>query len=194
MIARAFTRSQTWTALPRINRRLVLVGLLLTGAYTTASIWGGWEPNVVEVLWVWFCQTACIYHVVELKEAVEGKLAVLNWPEADVVDHDVADASIRHHTFRWVAKSLFLLAGLISLYIPPRVNTEVDFLQTITAFCLVVGIVSLDFGTISDYSSRVWREAQLRILQARRAERRFRLENDSDAGPGTPRPLHPTDE
>lgn len=168
----AFAESQIHGALPRINRWLVFASLLLSTLYVTLAYVLGREPNPFEVVFVFFCQTGCIYHVSELRTAVWARWALNTWPVADPIDIDVADTAIRRHVFHWCGKSLLLGGGLIALFVPPRLDEVLDLWQMVVTFAIVLGVFAIDCSTISDYSSRVWREVQLKYLADTRRGRR----------------------
>jgi hypothetical protein len=170
IIYHAFIDAHTLSAWPRINRTLLLTSTLLCALYTAVAVVLNKDPNVVEILFTWFCQIGCIYHLTDLKEAIKQKQALITWEKADAIDYDIADTEIRHHFLRWLGKSIFLLAGILSLLSPPRVTEILDLVQVVVEVCLLVGILFFDLTAVSDYSSRIWR--QTHIVKMREERRR----------------------
>lgn len=188
-IFQAFSEAHILSSWPRVNRQLLLTSVIITSLYVALAIVLGREPGIVEILWVWFCQAGCVYHLTELGESVRARLVLAEWEEVDIIDCDVANTEIRHHFLRWIGKSVFLIAGLISLFLPPRINEVLDLWTSIIIACLLSGLFLLDMNAVSDYSSRIWRLSHLGKVREERELRRRGLEHDTRSNPI--RPIHP---
>jgi hypothetical protein len=171
----AFTEARISKTWPDTNWKLLSGTAVTTLLYTALAVILDRDPNVTEVLFTFLSQAGCVYHLVELQEAIRQRLLLARWEEADIIDRDVVSAEVRHHFLRWAAKSCFLFTGMVFLFLPPRVDAGLDLLQAFASFLLILGVLFLDLTAISDYTSRMWR---IGILPRHLEERERRRDKD----------------
>jgi signal transduction histidine kinase len=133
-------------------------------------------PDWPETIWFGLCSAGAWYHWGGLRELRVDLLAIMQWPDHDGVDLETIDNSIRRERIRFTAKSVFGIAGLIMMFVPPRVVEEVDLVQQVVIVLLIFAVLALDVDAVLDRRSR---RRQLALIHAgieRRRDRRRALE------------------
>lgn len=136
----------------------------------------GREPDWPETIWFGLCTAGAWYHWGGLRELHVDLLSIKQWPDHDGVDLEAIDNSIRRERIRFTAKSVFGSAGLIMMFVPPRVVESIDNIQQVVIVLLIFAVLALDVDAVLDRRSR---RRQLELIKAgieKRRERRRVLE------------------
>jgi hypothetical protein len=170
---RAFPKRALWATLRGVSNIRAL--LFSTGCslvlYSIADHMD-LEPRVVELVWSWLCIVGVAYHFSGLREAIRERRSLEGWSLVDLIDIEVADNDIREEGSRLLAKLLFTLAGVTSLFMPPRVNEELDVWTQVLTAVLVAAVVALDVGAILNRNSRIWQRLVLHAIHEGQVGRR----------------------
>lgn len=152
------------------------VSVLAASVMWTLATTLGLEPDGPETIWFGLCAAGAWYHWGGLRELHVDLLSIQQWPDHDGVDLETIDNSIRRERVRLSAKSVFGTAGLIMMFVPPRVVESIDFIQQVVITLLIFAVLALDVDAVLDRRSR---RRQLELIKAgiaRRQERRRQLE------------------
>jgi hypothetical protein len=136
----------------------------------------GKEPDGPETIWFGLCAAGFYYHIVGLRELMRDRAALLDWPEHDATDMEVVEGSIRREQARLIAKGVFGLAGLISIFLPPRIIPQYDALTQLVIILMIVAVVALDIDAIMDRLARRRQLALIKVSIEKRRKRRQVLE------------------
>jgi hypothetical protein len=164
-IWRAFPRRALWTTARSVSNIRAL--LFSTGCslvlYSIAN-YVGFEPRIVELVWSWLCILGVAYHFTGLRESIRERRSLEGWDLVDLIDIEVADNDIREEGSRLLAKLLFTCAGVTSMFMPPRVNEELDAWTQVLTAVLVAAVVALDVGAVLNRNSRIWQRLVLHAV------------------------------
>lgn len=137
----------------------------------------GREPDGPETIWFGLCAAGFYYHWAGLRELNRDKDAIRDWPEHDLADLVTIDSSIRRERARLTAKTIFGTAGLIAIFLPPRVVLQYDALTQLIIVLLIVAVVALDLDAIMDRLARRRQMALIKVSIEKRRKRRQVLES-----------------
>lgn len=136
------------------NFHYVIVSACVTSIAWLAAYAAGFDPDIAEAAWVFFCMMGILLHRENLVEAYSNLRAVEQHPASNEADlRNIAD-TVRGEWLRIATKALFILAGLIALLVPPRVNEITEWWQNVLAVLLMLGVALLDIDAVLDKISR----------------------------------------
>jgi hypothetical protein len=128
------------------------------------------------IAWLGICGTGLYYHFYGLRELIGDLEAILKWPDHDDIDTEVLSNQIRREQSRLVTKSLFLVAGVVMLFTPPRFIIQYKEAEQLIVILLICGVIALDIDAVMDRRSRRRQITLIKESIKRRQARRALLE------------------
>jgi hypothetical protein len=167
-----------WQALRQLALDVPNAAVAVTAAlsaWVAATIIGA-DPDWLETIWFGLCVAGFFYHWSGVGELLVDRLALQSWPEVDAVDLESNADSLRQEQVRLAVKSMFSLAGLISMFVPPRVAPQYELSTQIIVLLLIGAVVALDVDAVLKRRSRRHQMDMLKASIESRRQRRHDLE------------------
>lgn len=114
----------------------------------------GRNPDIAEAGWIFFCAMGVLLHRDNLTEVYADRQAVMAHPSSNDADLRNIGDHIRGEWIRIATKSLFMIAGAVSLYFPPRINETMEAFRIVSLFALMLGVALLDTDAVLDKIGR----------------------------------------
>lgn len=154
---------------------------VLVALATSTSAWlvatsMGFEPDAPETIWFGLCSAGFYYHLQGMRELLIDRQALRRWPATDDVDLEANSDAVRQESTRLATKGLFSLAGLIMMFLPPRLVPEYEATTRVVIALLTLAVVALDIDAVLKRRSRRRQMDLLKVAVERRRRRREELE------------------
>jgi signal transduction histidine kinase len=136
----------------------------------------GRYPDIQEGARLFFSTAGLLFHLASRHEITAARSALLQLPPVDPADLEAVDNMIRREYIRIAVKSIFIVATLAAMAIPPQETPSLEVARLVGAYALLVILVLLDLDAVLDRTSRR-RQVQL-IAENRETRLRVRLERE----------------